>query len=943
MEDLNNLLQLTETYPMQLEQMTEEFLLKLRVILWGQAAVTTANKEKLKDLPVASPQQTKKRIKRLTSLCEDNETEEKIQEQAPAHTNDKKSLSRKSKRSNAELLASAEAIENAIKENEVEAPVPAPRKLDATIATNVEDKENVAANENINSNATDLMPPPPAPTASSADDTLNRRPQRAAKLKSEKNLKEPNLHKKLRRPTIDEVKIKLEHEQRASQMHEATINTTATVQHTSSAVSGNETIVKDSLSSQKSDDSVVVLPSKQPSIVSVNSDIEDVPSIANANDNTKEKKKSTESTESEIREIRIKIKREKVSLCNQEELPPTESPSDESVFKAPNALPLPMAFSKNETTTTMEETSMASSILSSTTNTTTAAPAKKGRKKKDVVHKPIKVERFSDLDPKPSPIASRTRQGSLGRSENMETSPTKESKRPASIYEDAVETPPSRNSKETSNATITVTGGIVNETVNLGPGNDATMNLGPIPGDATFCTNPAQTTFQVAPGQTTFVMDSNPNSTVTLNKLSGAGAPGDVTFDVNQVTKSTKDDDAIGQRSFETAKDSSIPNDDDSLLTEEDEQEKPILPPKPKVSTASAKSKSKGAAKTSTSAKAAGYKMPTRTNELFNPLAQSPVKMRVEAFENAAAAATEQSKRPLRTKKENVTPTSATTPVIGKLPAPALGRFLTPTQSSNIATVNSAIAKKGPTSASKALPMPKSASASSLQRSNSTASTKTLQRENSADDFRKGLHNLAEERKKQREQKHLLAAQQREAKERERAERMAKLAKEREEKRQLKKQQEQEQKKRELEEIQRKLRQQQEEEAAKLKAAKEREMLMQMKQQQLLAKQRMMPPPPKTSSKYTFEMLHEDDSTDDEDKVSYKRPPPPTWSRSHVRGPFMLKQEYIPSAIIDSFFSVQPMTPDLKIIFPNIDARHLKRNSSAVWSTPPRYSELPKY
>lgn len=40
----------------------------------------------------------------------------------------------------------------------------------------------------------------------------------------------------------------------------------------------------------------------------------------------------------------------------------------------------------------------------------------------------------------------------------------------------------------------------------------------------------------------------------------------------------------------------------------------------------------------------------------YSPLAQSPVKMRVEAFENAAAAASEQSKRPQRGKKENVTP-----------------------------------------------------------------------------------------------------------------------------------------------------------------------------------------------------------------------------------------------------------------------------------------------
>ncbi|TMW43091.1 hypothetical protein DOY81_011829, partial [Sarcophaga bullata] len=608
-----------------------------------------------------------------------------------------------------------------------------------------------------------------------------------------------------------------------------------------------------------------------------------------------------------LREVRIKIKREKISLPNQTEILPEAS--IDIVFKAPEGVPLPTPVVKSQSMA-MEDTATNSSTMSSTISTTTAVPTKKGRRKKEITHRPIKVERFSDLDHKPSPISSRTRHGSMNKSERIDPlPPTTEAKRPASIYEEM---------------------------------HDATINLGAAPSDATFCANPTQTTFQVAPGQTTFIMDANPNATLTMNKQSGSVALGDATFDVQQIQKTMnneKDDDAIGQRSFETAKDSSVPRNDHSLLTEDDscEQEK-LIPTKTKVPSSSS-NKAVESSKTLTSTKT-GYKIPTRTNELFNPLVQSPVKLRVEAFENAAAAATEQSKRPLRSKKENLT---SSVIVIGKLAGPALGRFLTPTQGSNIGTVNSAIAKKGTTSASKAMTMPKYASASSLHRSNSAASTKTLQRENSADDFRKGLHNLAEERKKQREQKHLLAAQQREIKERERAERMAKLAKEREEKRLLKKQQEQEQKKKELEEIQRKLRQQQEEETAKLKAVKEREMLLHMKQQQQLAKQKMMPPPPKVATKYTFEMLHEDDSTDDEDKVSYKRPPPPSWSRSHVRAPIMLKQEYTPAPYIDSFFSVQPMTPDLKIIFPDIDARHLKRNSSVLWSTPPRYSELPKY
>lgn len=39
------------------------------------------------------------------------------------------------------------------------------------------------------------------------------------------------------------------------------------------------------------------------------------------------------------------------------------------------------------------------------------------------------------------------------------------------------------------------------------------------------------------------------------------------------------------------------------------------------------------------------------------------------------------------------------------------------------------------------------------------------------------------------------------------------------------------------------------------------------------------------------------------------------------------------------------MTPDLKELFPEISEKQLRRNSSAVWNTPPRYStmDVPRY
>ncbi|TMW42197.1 hypothetical protein DOY81_012724, partial [Sarcophaga bullata] len=272
MEDLNKMLELSEMYPIQLERMTEEFLSKLRVILWGQAATAVPNKEKRGDelsatAVVSSPQQTKKRVKRLSSLTEDTEAEPHND-----HDSRKAPSPRKSKRSNAELLASAEAIESEkAKIEAIElAPVPAPRVQSCINAKN--NTEPIGSNEERKSNSSTV-----------AEETLNRRPQRAAKLKSEKNLKEPN-YPKLRRPTTnDEVKIKLEHEQRASQMHETkSVCPTALSKQNSAQADENE-IVRDS-SSSKSDDSVVVVPRKQPSIVSINSTIDSVSTASASSD-----------------------------------------------------------------------------------------------------------------------------------------------------------------------------------------------------------------------------------------------------------------------------------------------------------------------------------------------------------------------------------------------------------------------------------------------------------------------------------------------------------------------------------------------------------------------------------------------------------------------------------------------------------------------------------
>lgn len=94
---------------------------------------------------------------------------------------------------------------------------------------------------------------------------------------------------------------------------------------------------------------------------------------------------------------------------------------------------------------------------------------------------------------------------------------------------------------------------------------------------------------------------------------------------------------------------------------------------------------------------------------------------------------------------------------------------------------------------------------------------------------------------------------------------------------------------------------------------------------------------------YNFDMLESGDSTDDEGKVSQKRPLPPDWSMSGRRHAYVLAQARVSMKVTDKFFSVAPHEVDLREIFPKIDEKYLRRNSSAIWNSPPRYSLLPKY
>ncbi|XP_044739263.1 inner centromere protein B-like [Chrysoperla carnea] len=85
--------------------------------------------------------------------------------------------------------------------------------------------------------------------------------------------------------------------------------------------------------------------------------------------------------------------------------------------------------------------------------------------------------------------------------------------------------------------------------------------------------------------------------------------------------------------------------------------------------------------------------------------------------------------------------------------------------------------------------------------------------------------------------------------------------------------------------------------------------------------------------------LDTDAETDDEE---HPRAPIPVWSKQPYRILALEKQSQIPTKIISDLFGSKPTSIDLRAVFPSISENRLRRQSSAVWNTPPRYSLMPK-
>lgn len=93
-----------------------------------------------------------------------------------------------------------------------------------------------------------------------------------------------------------------------------------------------------------------------------------------------------------------------------------------------------------------------------------------------------------------------------------------------------------------------------------------------------------------------------------------------------------------------------------------------------------------------------------------------------------------------------------------------------------------------------------------------------------------------------------------------------------------------------------------------------------------------------------FSALSTDDSTDEECVNPKEVNSKISWSdRGNVRL-VVCQQQYIKQKIVDAFFGGDSINVDLYEIFPDIEPRStIRRKSSVLWTTPPRYSMLPKY
>ncbi|XP_053995933.1 inner centromere protein-like [Hylaeus anthracinus] len=271
-------------------------------------------------------------------------------------------------------------------------------------------------------------------------------------------------------------------------------------------------------------------------------------------------------------------------------------------------------------------------------------------------------------------------------------------------------------------------------------------------------------------------------------------------------------------------------------------------------------------------------------------------------------------------------------------------------------------------------------SVKSVNKRNSIEKIEEKKRKMNDEDARKkreeALRLQTEEKRRKRQEKELKNKLAREAKEKQELEKRHKAEKEREEKARLVQQMQEKQReemerkrliqiqraqekeeRRRQEEQQRLQRLQEQEEAERLlaeqrrreqEAEKRKEAEARAQQQAaaeaLRAKNQVLIAQEKYASKhnqgptnYILDSEPDEGESDDETRPKHVIP---YWAQPHIRKTQLAMQRYIPDEAVSRFFDTKKCTPDLSEMFQGIDRNRLKRTSSAIWKTPPRYSMM---
>ncbi|KAH0539674.1 inner centromere protein A-like [Cotesia glomerata] len=86
--------------------------------------------------------------------------------------------------------------------------------------------------------------------------------------------------------------------------------------------------------------------------------------------------------------------------------------------------------------------------------------------------------------------------------------------------------------------------------------------------------------------------------------------------------------------------------------------------------------------------------------------------------------------------------------------------------------------------------------------------------------------------------------------------------------------------------------------------------------------------------------IDSDPDDDESDNESNPKHPIPYWAQAGIRNLQLELQQYIPINNVLKFFGAKKCTPDLSELFVGVKKDRMKRTSSAVWKSPPRFSMM---